>query len=63
MTGKKLPKSAFLAMTLLGMAGALAALVCLTTLDFKLFDLVYYVPALGISALLLLVGGARLKRK
>jgi hypothetical protein len=50
-------------LVLLGLAGALAVLVCLFALDFSWFSLVYYVPALAVSALLIFVGRSRLKAK
>lgn len=48
---------------LLGLVGTLAVLVCLFTLDFTWFSLVYYVPALAVSAFLVFYGRARLNRK
>lgn len=50
-------------MMLLGMAGALAVFICLIALDFSWFSLVYYLPALAVSAALLFLGKARLKKK
>lgn len=50
-------------MVLLGMAGALSILICLFTINFILFDLIYYIPALAISTLLIFWGIGQLKNK
>lgn len=48
---------------LLGMAGAIAVLVCLVSLDFTWMQLVFYVPGLALSAVLILSGRSRAKKK
>lgn len=51
------------ALVLLGMLGAVAVFVALAVSDFTWVQLAYYLPALGVSALLVFVGARRLKRK
>ena len=48
---------------ILGTLGALTVFVLLFALDFKLFDLVYYLPALVISALFIFGGIRWLKNR
>lgn len=68
-TGKNMPLAMQamgrwpMVMVVIGMLGALAAMVALFTLEFHLIELVYYVPGLGISALLIFGGIGRLRNK
>jgi hypothetical protein len=52
-----------MAMIVLGMLGALTAFVMLFTQQFHLRDLVYYLPGLALSALLIFGGIGRMKSK
>lgn len=51
-----------MAMLLLGTLGALTVFILLFILDFRLSDLVFYLPGLALSALLILFGIRRMKK-
>lgn len=50
------------ALVLIGMAAALGVLVTLFLIDFRLSDLLWCVPALAVSALLIFRGAKKPKR-
>lgn len=50
-------------MVILGLIGTLAVLICLISLDFTWIQLIYYVPGLAVSALLIFGGIGRAKVK